>query len=160
MFVSTYEGAIDAKGRVSIPAPFRATLGGSQRVFLWSALDGSGSLEGGGEALMAMYSDVLALLPPQSQARDALVSCIIAAAADLKIDETGRIKLPDDLCAVAGLTDRIRFSGQMDSFRIWNPEAHARHLASMRAAAAKPETRDALAEAYNEVRRRRSGGVA
>ncbi|HBH43886.1 MAG TPA: division/cell wall cluster transcriptional repressor MraZ, partial [Hyphomonas atlantica] len=24
MFVSTYESAIDAKGRVSIPAPFRA----------------------------------------------------------------------------------------------------------------------------------------
>lgn len=159
MFVSTYEGAIDAKGRVSIPAPFRAALGGGQRVFLWIALDGSGALEGGGEALMAMYSDVLALLPPQSEARDALVSCIIAGSADLKIDETGRIKLPDDLCAAAGLTDRIRFSGQMDSFRIWTPEAHARHLAQMRATAAKPETRDALAEAYNEVRRRRGGSA-
>ncbi|MFT5931385.1 MAG: MraZ protein, partial [Hyphomonas sp.] len=42
MFVSTYESAIDVKGRVSIPAPFRAALGGGTRIFLWQALDGSG----------------------------------------------------------------------------------------------------------------------
>lgn len=41
VFVSTYESAIDAKGRVSIPASFRAALGGGNRIFLWSALDGS-----------------------------------------------------------------------------------------------------------------------
>ncbi|CAN0596771.1 unnamed protein product, partial [Laminaria digitata] len=32
VFVSTYESAIDAKGRVSIPASFRAALGGGNRI--------------------------------------------------------------------------------------------------------------------------------
>lgn len=156
MFVSTYEGAIDAKGRVSIPAPFRAALGGSARVFLWQAPDGSGALEGGGEDLMELYRETLAELPLQSPIREAIVTCIIAAAADLKIDDTGRVKLPDDLCGAADLTGKIRFSGQMDSFRIWNPERFNLHQTRMRNIVNSPETLDAFASAYNKVRQRRA----
>lgn len=156
MFVSTYEGAIDAKGRVSIPAPFRAALGGSARVFVWEAPDGSGALEGGGEELMELYRDTLAELPLQSPIREAIVTCIIAAAADLKIDETGRVKLPEDLCEAADLSGKIRFSGQMDSFRIWNPERFRTHQMRMRSIVNSPETLDVFAAAYNKVRQRRS----
>lgn len=160
MFVSTYEGAIDAKGRVSIPAPFRAALGGSSRVFIWEAPDGSGSLEGGGEELMELYRDTLAELPLQSPIREAIVTCIIAGSADLKIDETGRVKLPEDLCQAAELDGKIRFSGQMDSFRIWNPERFRLHQMRMRSIVNTPETLDVFAAAYNKVRQRRavSGG--
>ncbi|KCZ92746.1 division/cell wall cluster transcriptional repressor MraZ [Hyphomonas johnsonii] len=151
MFVSTYESAIDAKGRVSIPAPFRAALGGGTRIFLWQALDGSGCLEGGGDALMAMYRATLTRLAPQSEVRKALVNRIIAGSADLKMDETGRIKLPENLCKAAELTDRIKFAGNMDSFQIWNPEKHAAFNAAMEAAAAAPETLEAFGRAYSEV---------
>ncbi len=156
VFVSTYEGAIDAKGRISIPAPFRAALGGSARVFLWEAPDGSGALEGGGEALMEMYRETLAELPLQSPVRDAIVTCIIAAAADLKIDETGRVKLPEELCLAAGLAGRIRFSGQMDSFRIWNPQRYSLHLERMRQVVSQAGTLDAFSLAYERVRQRRA----
>lgn len=156
MFVSTYEGAIDAKGRVSIPAPFRAALGGSSRVFVWQAPDGSGALEGGGEELMELYRETLAELPLQSPIREAIVTCIIAASADLKIDETGRVKLPEDLCEAAELNGKIRFSGQMDSFRIWNPERYSLHQMRMRSIVNAPETLDAFATAYNKVRQRRA----
>jgi len=159
VFVSTYESAIDAKGRVSIPAPFRAALGGGNRIFLWPALDGSGCLEGGGEALMAMYRATLIRLAPQSPVRKALVTRIIAGAADLKMDDTGRIKLPEDLCKAAGLTDRIKFAGNIDSFQIWNPEQHEAFTAEMAEAAAKPETLAALGEAYNEVLRQQERGL-
>lgn len=158
MFVSTYESAIDAKGRVSIPAPFRAALGGGTRIFLWPALDGSGCLEGGGEALMAMYRATLTRLPPQSTVRKALVNRIIAGSADLKMDDTGRIKLPDELRAAASLSDRIKFAGNMDSFQIWNPEKHEAFTNAMAAAAAEPETLAALGEAYNEVLRQQELG--
>ncbi len=159
VFVSTYESAIDAKGRVSIPASFRAALGGGNRVFLWVALDGSGCLEGGGEALMATYRATLTRLALQSPARKALVTRIVAGAADLKMDETGRIKLPDDLCAAAGLTGRIKFAGNIDSFQIWNPEKHEAYQTEMAEAAARPETMAALAEAYDEVLRQQERGL-
>ena len=159
VFVSTYESAIDAKGRVSIPAPFRAALGGGNRIFLWPALDGSGCLEGGGEALMAMYRVTLTRLPPQSKERKALSNRIVAGAADLKMDDTGRIRLPEELCRAANLTDRIKFAGNIDSFQIWNPEKHAAYTAEMAEAAAQPETLEALGEAYNEVLRQQERGL-
>lgn len=160
MFVSTYESAIDAKGRVSIPAPFRAALGGGSRIFLWPALDGSPCLEGGGEELMQMYQQTLLRLPPKSPARTALVEGIFAGSADLKMEETGRIRLPEYLRESAGLDKAVVFSGQIDSFQIWSPEAHNNHRTIMRAEAAKPETLQALGEAYDEMRRAQSGGFA
>ena len=159
VFVSTYESAIDAKGRVSIPASFRAALGGGSRIFLWPALDGSGCLEGGGEALMAMYRATLMRLPPQSPVRKALVTSIIAGAADLKMDDTGRIKLPDDLMQAAGLSGRVKFAGNIDSFQIWAPEKHEAFTSAMAATAAKPETLEALGAAYNEVLRQQELGL-
>lgn len=158
MFVSTYESAIDVKGRVSIPAPFRAALGGGSRVFLWPALDGSGCLEGGGEPLMAMYRATLTRLPPQSLTRKALVNGIFAKAADLKMDETGRVKLTEVLRDVAALKGRVTFAGNIDSFQIWSPDRHAAYNAKMEAEAGSPEALAALGEAYNDVLQATEGG--
>lgn len=151
VFVSTYESAIDAKGRVSIPASFRAALGGGNRIFLWPALDGSPFIEGGGEALVAMYRQTLLRLPPNSPAREALVEGIFASSADLKMDDPGRIKLPQDLKEAAGISERVVFCGLNDRFQIWDPEAHAAHKLEMRKRRTRPETMAALGEAYNEI---------
>jgi MraZ protein len=156
VFFSTYEGAIDAKGRVSIPAPYRAALGGSSRVFIWIAPDGSGALEGGGEALMELYAETLAELPLQSPVREAFVTSVIAGSADLKIDETGRIKLPDEFCEAAGISGRIRFTGAIESFKIWDPARFEAHRARQNGIAQHPETLDAFHQAYREVRKRRA----
>jgi MraZ protein len=156
VFYSTYEGAIDAKGRVSIPAPYRAALGGNSRVFIWIAPDGSGALEGGGEALMELYAETLAELPLQSPVREAFVTSVIAGSADLKIDDTGRIKLPEEFCEAAGISGRIRFTGAIESFKIWDPARFEAHRARQNGIAQHPETLDAFHEAYREVRKRRA----
>ena len=39
MFLSNFESGVDAKKRVSIPAPFRRVLGGADSVYLWPSLD-------------------------------------------------------------------------------------------------------------------------
>lgn len=149
MFVSTYETNIDSKGRVSVPAPFRSALGGGNRIFLWPALDGSGCLEGGGEALMAMYRQTILRLPPQSVHRKALVNGVIARAADLKMDEPGRIRLPADWVSASGVKDTVKFAGNIESFQIWEPAAYAAYDARMAEEAAKPETLGALAAPYD-----------
>jgi MraZ protein len=154
VFLSTYEGAIDAKGRVSIPAPFRAALGGNARVFIWIAPDGSGALEGGGEELMRLYAETLAELPLQSPVREAIVTTVIAGSADLKIDETGRVKLPEEFCVAAGLSGRIKFTGAIQSFKIWDPARLRAHSEKQKDVAQRTETLDAFHKAYLQVRQR------
>ena len=151
MFVSTYESGIDAKGRVSIPAPFRAALGGGSRVFLWPALDGSGCLEGGGEALMAVYRQTIMRLPPQSKAHRALRHGVFVRSADLKMDDAGRIRLPEHLMAVAGLGERVIFAGAVDSFQIWDPGRFSGYDAQMDDVVSDPDIAEALSAAYSET---------
>lgn len=157
MFVSTYEGAIDTKGRVSVPAPFRAALGGGSRIFLWPALDGSKCLEGGGEALMRVYHQTISRLPLLSRERKILTTAIVSRSADLKMDDPGRIKIPEAMLESVGITDKIIFVGALESFQIWSPEAYAAHEVEMAAAANDPDVVNALAAPYNAAMA--AGGV-
>ncbi|MEE9380959.1 MAG: division/cell wall cluster transcriptional repressor MraZ [Hyphomonadaceae bacterium] len=136
MFVSTYESAIDAKGRVSVPAPFRAALGGSSRIYIYPAIDGTPCLEGGGETLMTIYKQTLARMSPQDPARKAFMHSFFTRTADLKMDDTGRIKLPEELLKLADIKGRVKFAGAFDRFHIWNPEQYAIYDAKMAAEAA------------------------
>lgn len=151
MFHSTYDVKVDSKGRVSVPAPFRAALNGGSRVFLWPALDGSGCLEGGGEELMAMYRQTILRLPPQSRKRKVLSHAIIARAADLKMDEPGRIKLPEKWVTKTGVTDRVIFSGNIESFQVWEPSAYEAFDLQVDEAMLEDEFANALEEPYGDA---------
>ena len=135
MFFSNYDGAIDAKGRVSVPASFRAALGGASRVYVWPAFDGRGCLEAGGEALMHDYRQILARMSPHDPAREAIAHSVFGRSAELKMDEPGRIKLPEAQLEAAGIKAKLVFSGAFDRFRIWSPERYAAYDASMSAQA-------------------------
>jgi MraZ protein len=76
------------------------------------------------------------------------------------MDDTGRIKLTDELLKAANLTDRVKFAGNMDSFQIWNPDRHAEHFDAMAAEAVKEDTLEALGQAYSEVLQQQAGGNA
>ncbi len=125
MFVSNHETSLDAKGRVSVPASFRHALSGGTRVFLWPASDGSPCLEGGGEALMATYRQTLARMSPNDPARRAFMHAIFTRSADLKMDETGRIKIPPHLLQAAGIEKELIFAGSLDRFHVWEPSRYA-----------------------------------
>jgi MraZ protein len=108
---------------------------------------------------MELYAETLAELPLQSPVREAFVTAVIAGSADLRIDDTGRIKLPEEFCAAASLSGRIRFTGAIESFKIWDPvrfETHRGHQASV---ARHAETLDAFHTAYRDVRRRRAASL-
>lgn len=135
MFFSTYEGAIDAKGRVSVPASFRAALGGGSRVYVWPSFEGRGCLEAGGEALMQDYRQILARMSPHDPAREAIAHTVFGRSADLKMDDPGRIKLPEAHLTAAGIQTKLVFSGAFDRFRIWSPERFAEYDAEMSAQA-------------------------
>lgn len=149
MFVSTYETSLDAKGRVSVPAPFRAALAGGNRIFLWPAIDGSGCLEGGGDELMALYRQTLARMAPNDPNRRAFMHTIFTRSADLKMDDTGRISIPASLLEAAGIEKKLVFAGAFDRFHIWEPSRFAAFDAQMAETALKNQ--DAMAEPFQQA---------
>lgn len=149
MFVSTYETALDAKGRVSVPASFRAALGGGSRIFLWPAMDGSGCLEGGGDELMAVYRHTLAQMSPSDPNRRAFMHAIFTKSADLKMDDTGRISIPAALLEAAGITKKLVFAGSFDRFHIWEPSRFEAFDAKM--AQTAQDNQGALAEPFQQA---------
>lgn len=133
MFVSTFETSLDSKGRVSVPASFRHALAGGARIFLYPALDGSPCLEGGGDALMQQNQTTLLRMSPNTTARKVFLNRTVSKAIDLKLDETGRIKIPEKHLAMAGIGKALVFVGAMDRFYLWEPERYAAYDAEMEA---------------------------
>lgn len=133
MFVSTFETSLDSKGRVSVPAQFRHALAGGGRVFLYPALDGSPCLEGGGDALMRQNQDTLLRMSPNSTARRVFLNRTVSKAVELKLDDTGRIKIPEKHLTLAGIGKELVFVGAMDRFYLWAPARYAIYDAEMEA---------------------------
>jgi len=125
-FVSTFTNKIDAKGRVSIPASFRAVLErdgySSGGIYCYPSLDAP-ALDAGGERLAKKIDGLLAGLPDYSDERDELSVALYGDVQVLAIDGDGRIVLPESLRRHAGLQDHVTFVGLGEKFQIWAPGA-------------------------------------
>jgi len=122
-FVSTYTNKIDAKGRVSIPASFRAVLerdGYAGGIYCYPSLDAE-ALDAGGERLAQKIDGLLAGLPDYSDERDELSVALYGDVQILTIDGDGRIVLPEGLRRHAGLQGAVTFVGLGDKFQMWEP---------------------------------------
>ena len=140
MFVSTFETSLDSKGRVSVPASFRHALEGGARIFLYPALDGSPCLEGGGDALMRQNQATLSRMSPNSTARRVFLNRTVSKAVELKLDDTGRIKIPEKHLELAGVLKDLVFVGAMDRFYVWEPARYAAYDAEMESQLADVQT--------------------
>jgi MraZ protein len=135
-FVSTFTNKIDAKGRVSVPAPFRLVLErdgysgapagaiGTGGIYCYPSLD-SAALDAGGERLARKIDALLANLADYSDERDELSVALYGDVQVLHVDADGRIVLPESLRAHAGLigpgSGQVTFVGLGDKFQIWEP---------------------------------------
>jgi MraZ protein len=131
-YVSNYTSRLDAKGRVSIPAPFRAVLAHERegcdelyvhRTFAFDALDC------GGEALQRQINDFLAGFSPYSQEFQDFSIALKGRCEILKIDREGRIVLSQGAKAHAGITAEVTFVGLGFKFQIWEPGRFRVHQA-------------------------------
>ena len=129
-FVSTFTNRLDAKGRVSVPAPFRsvlerqwsaAPLGGGASIYCYPALDAP-ALDAGGEGLAQTIDGLLEGLPDYSDERDELSVALYGDVQLLSIDGDGRIVLSESLRSHAGLDAHVTFVGLGQKFQIWAPE--------------------------------------
>jgi len=132
LFLSTFTNKVDRKGRVSVPATFRAALAGQSfngivayRSFRLDALEGCDY------ARIAEMSARLDTLEQFSEEHDNLAS-IFAEAQQLPFDGEGRIVLPEELVGHAGIGELATFVGQGSTFQIWEPEKYKSHQAEVR----------------------------
>jgi MraZ protein len=129
-FLSNAKSRLDAKGRVSIPAAFRAVLArdGFDGLYVHPSLDEE-AVDCGGHALLAEIHDLLARLSPYSEERDMFSTVLLGTSEILKIDSEGRVVLSESIKAHTGITTEVTFVGQGSKFQIWEPGRFLAHLA-------------------------------
>jgi MraZ protein len=135
-FLGTHLNRLDAKGRVSVPAPFRAALRGG-------AKDGPAALvlrsshkhpciEAWPDAVFQALATPLDRLDLFSEDHDDLAASLYADAWPMEADREGRILLPESLVKHAGLGEQVAFLGLGRIFQIWEPAAAERRRAEAR----------------------------
>jgi MraZ protein len=122
LFLSTTVNKVDKKGRVSVPASFRAALvaQGFNGVVLFRSIHHP-SIEGWGLAQMEKLSGGIEQFNPFSDERDNFAFSFLSDSVQLPCDPEGRIVIPDKLLAHAKIGETAAFVGRGTSFQIWEP---------------------------------------
>jgi MraZ protein len=135
-FLGTHLNRIDAKGRVSIPAPFRASLralsveGIAPLVLRQSHT--FACVEGWPARVFEELATPLDRLDVFGEDHEDLAQVLYSDAYPVEADKEGRIVLPEPLVRHAGLADGVVFMGMGRTFQIWEPEAAERRRAEAR----------------------------
>lgn len=124
LFFSTFVNKIDKKGRLSVPAAFRATLTqistftgfAAFRSCKYSAIDCFS------HERMVRLSDSIDRMDVFSNDQDDFAAAIFADVQLMCFDGEGRIVLTKSLIDHAGLTDQATFVGCGHTFQIWHPD--------------------------------------
>ena len=129
-FVSNVTARLDSKGRVSIPAAFRAVLArdGFEGLYCYPTLDQT-AVDAGGNALLAEIERLIERFPPYTQEREQFSVALYGTSETIKVDGEGRVVLSDELKRHAGISDAVTFVGLGHKFQIWEPQRFRAHLA-------------------------------
>ena len=128
MFTGEYRHSVDAKGRVAVPARFRAELAGGAFVSRW--ID---------ECLAIFPRDAwdglaakVASLPIGDPGARTFSRFVFSGAFEVEIDRQGRIVLPANLRDWAGLDgEAVVVVGARDHVELWEPARWAAYSESM-----------------------------
>ena len=106
IFLSTFENKIDSKGRISVPAPFRAALEANPQPLIITRSLTDECLQGQGAQRINQIVDILDTmdsLSPEVQ----VLQTLLADAHEMKMDAEGRISLPESMIAMPISTPRF-----------------------------------------------------
>ena len=134
LFLSTFEHRIDKKGRLSVPAPFRAVLERRRDpLYLFKSLT-EPCLEGCGAERIGQIVDAIDSMDSLS-AEVATLQTMLSSAQEMKLDSEGRIMLSADFIHFAELEDVALYAGIGRSFQIWLPDRYRSRESEARARA-------------------------
>lgn len=123
-FIDTFVNKIDRKGRVSVPATFRAALAEQsfQGIVAFPSFQ-LRALHCAGMDWMQSLIESTTSVDLFSPEHDDLTAALFADAKQLPFDSEGRVMLPEALCAHAHLSEAAAFAGRGRYFEIWEPKA-------------------------------------
>lgn len=134
LFMDTIVNKVDAKGRVSLPADYRAIVKDlSAEIVCYRSLSApciEGCLE---DTLDKLATEIENATDFFSETQDNLTNLIFGDAKRFTFDSTGRIMLSEKLLKHAQISDTAVFVGKGRKFQIWNPQNWAREEARIRA---------------------------
>lgn len=126
MFIGEYQHSIDDKGRLAIPAKFRADLvkggvvtrGLDRCLFFYPA------------KVWEQLAKKLVQLPISQAKSRAFARLMLAGAMDVDIDKQGRVILPEYLRNYAGLKKQVTVAGLYDRMEIWDANSWSTYTAT------------------------------
>ena len=133
LFLDTITNKVDAKGRVSLPADYRAIVKelGSEIVCYRSLT--APCIEGCTEDLLEkLATEIENSTDFFSETQDDLTNLIFGDAKRYTFDSTGRIMLSEKLLRHAEITDSAVFVGKGRKFQIWSEQNWAKEEARIR----------------------------
>ena len=132
-FLSNSVNRIDAKGRVSVPGPFRAIAAkrGLPELYALRGLE-EPALDVGGMDLLDRYERQLGLQDPFLRTSDDMSTYIHGEGMFLKLDADGRITMSDAIREHTGITTEVGFLGRGAFFQIWEPGRMRQHMEQAR----------------------------
>ena len=131
LFQGSALNAVDAKGRVSVPAFLRAVIEkrGAARTIVLAKHDSFPALSAYDPAFAAMrHAKLERLLEKEETSPDAELDyqrrnmMAFAATEETPYDTSGRIVLPPMMRRKGGIEDLALFLGTGETFQIWNPK--------------------------------------
>lgn len=146
LFVSTFINKVDRKGRVSVPASFRAALASQmpQGIVVYPSFTAA-AIEGcGNDHLEKLADSTTAAFDLFSPEQEEINSLIFGSSYQLTWDPEGRVVLPEDILAHANITDLAAFFGKGHTFQIWEPEALKTYKEELRVRALEKRPQIAL----------------
>ena len=127
MFTGEYRHTVDDKGRLAVPARFRAQLAGGAVISRW--IDGCLAIHDG--AGWDALSTRVAALPLTDAAARLFQRQIFAGAFDAELDRQGRVLIPAYLREEVGLAGEAVVAGIRDHAEIWAPARWADYRVAM-----------------------------
>lgn len=122
-FLSNATNKIDAKGRVSVPAPFRIVLNslGIEELYCFQDFHFP-AINIGGPELLSRFERRLESLDPFSLEANQMSLLIHGGGVFMRLDAEGRLSVTDFIRNFTGIAGEATFVGRSDHFQLWRPE--------------------------------------
>jgi MraZ protein len=130
-FRGTFEYALDAKHRLTIPAKFRGALANGV------VLAASAELEAGSPRTVSVWTaeaydeftrSSLADLNPSSPKARELKRFFYNTSHDTELDSANRVMIPAHLMKYAGLDKEVVVTGSGECLEVWDRQSHAQNF--------------------------------